>query len=95
MLRYPSLTGDLKKLGSAIDTYWCQKRIIAPGCEPLFIRHLMDQMAPLVHGQCLAGAGGGGFYFALLKDTSDRRQAEKMIASIQVRDLFKRSAGIK
>ena len=72
------------KLGRCIDTYWTQKKMIAPGCEPLFVAQLMDRMSPFVHGQSLTGAGGGGFYFGLLKDASARNQAESMITSMQV-----------
>ena len=76
--------GDIPALGRAIDTYWAQKRAIAPGSEPLFVRELMDRMAPHVYGQSLAGAGGGGFYFALLKEDSDKSLIENVISSVKV-----------
>ena len=71
-------------MGRAIDMYWSQKRTLAPGSEPQFVRELMDRMAPYVYGQSLAGAGGGGFYFALLKENSDRTLIEDIVFSVKV-----------
>ena len=53
--------GSLPLLGQCLTSYWEQKKLMAPGCEPLLVRLLMDVLAPHVHGQSLAGAGGGGF----------------------------------
>jgi fucokinase len=51
-------SGNFDQLCHAVDVYWCQKKAIAPGCEPQMVKNLMDALSNLVHGQSLAGAGG-------------------------------------
>lgn len=58
---------DLEGIGRALDLYWVQKKKMAPGCEPAFVRRMMDAFAPLAYGQSLAGAGGGGFMYVITK----------------------------
>ena len=41
----------------------------------------MDRLRDSVYGQSLAGAGGGGFYFALLKDPSQIDAVRQIIES--------------
>uniref|UniRef100_A0AAY4CRX2 L-fucose kinase n=1 Tax=Denticeps clupeoides TaxID=299321 RepID=A0AAY4CRX2_9TELE len=60
--------GNLSKLGACLDCYWQQKKVMAPGCEPVAVRSMMAALQPLVLGQSLAGAGGGGFLFLLTRD---------------------------
>ncbi|NXT74836.1 FUK kinase, partial [Zapornia atra] len=59
--------GNLPLLGECLDRYWQQKKCMAPGCEPLAVGRMMDALRPYVYGQCLAGAGGGGFLYVLTK----------------------------
>ncbi|NWX91313.1 FUK kinase, partial [Nothoprocta pentlandii] len=59
--------GDLPLLGECLNRYWQQKKCMAPGCEPLAVGRLMAALQPHVYGQCLAGAGGGGFLYVLTK----------------------------
>lgn len=54
---------NFDQLCHAVDVYWCQKKTIAPGCEPLMVKNLMDALSHLVYGQSLAGAGGLSFCF--------------------------------
>ncbi|KAL0155972.1 hypothetical protein M9458_050235, partial [Cirrhinus mrigala] len=56
---------SLVRLGECMDTYWQQKKLMAPGCEPVAVRSMMNALQPLSLGQSLAGAGGGGFLFLL------------------------------
>ena len=62
--------GDLAVLGRCLGTYWEQKKVMAPGCEPALITQLMHAMreAGLVHGVSLGGGGGGGFCVAITKE---------------------------
>ena len=80
--------GDLISLGRCIDSYWSQKKVIAPGCQPYLVEELMRCMHPLVYGQSLTGAGGGGFYFALLKQPSHVGRIRDIIASIEVKMIY-------
>uniref|UniRef100_A0A672YRT8 Fucose kinase n=1 Tax=Sphaeramia orbicularis TaxID=375764 RepID=A0A672YRT8_9TELE len=45
-----------------------QKKLMAPGCEPASVRTMMEALRPLVLGQSLAGAGGGGFLYLLTRE---------------------------
>uniref|UniRef100_A0A3P9H9N0 L-fucose kinase n=1 Tax=Oryzias latipes TaxID=8090 RepID=A0A3P9H9N0_ORYLA len=60
--------GSLSRLGQCLDRSWQHKKLMAPGCEPASVRVLMDALRPLVLGQSLAGAGGGGFLYLLTKE---------------------------
>jgi len=71
---------DLEGLGSCLDRYWKIKKALAPGSEPALVCSLLHALKPYVLGASLAGAGGGGFLVALLKDPSDR---EKAVAAVR------------
>lgn len=66
-VRESFLKGDLEAIGKWLDHYWQLKKVLADGCEPLFVGRLMEILRPHVHGQLLLGAGGGGFLCALTK----------------------------
>lgn len=59
---------------------------MAPGCEPLAVRRMMDVLAPHVHGQSLAGAGGGGFLYVLTKKPRQKEAVEAVLAKTEVAD---------
>ena len=59
---------------------------MAPGCEPLVVRRMMDVLAPHVHGQSLAGAGGGGFLYLLTKEPRQKEALEAVLAKTEVPD---------
>ncbi|GAB1609418.1 L-fucose kinase-like [Argonauta hians] len=75
--------GDLESVGDCINKYWTLKKIMAPGCEPAAVKQLMDILQPFTYGMSLAGAGGGGFFYAVLKDTSIKKQLPTIISSIK------------
>ncbi|XP_034540706.1 L-fucose kinase [Notolabrus celidotus] len=68
--------GSLSRLGACLDRSWQQKKLMAPGCEPASVRAMMEALRPLVLGQSLAGAGGGGFLYLL---TREPRQQEAVL----------------
>ncbi|XP_061577517.1 L-fucose kinase isoform X1 [Cololabis saira] len=68
--------GSLSRLGQCLDRSWQQKKLMAPGCEPASVRAMMEALRPLVLGQSLAGAGGGGFLYVL---TREPRQCEAVL----------------
>lgn len=67
-----------------MDRYWELKKKMAPGCEPAAIRNLMQNLRPHVFGMSLAGAGGGGFFYAIAKDSSLKIQLNEIIYKIPV-----------
>ncbi|XP_012586129.1 PREDICTED: L-fucose kinase [Condylura cristata] len=75
--------GNLPLLGQCLTLYWEQKKLMAPGSEPLAVRRIMDVLAPHVHGQSLAGAGGGGFLYLLTKEPRQREALEAVLAKTQ------------
>ncbi|XP_047496936.1 LOW QUALITY PROTEIN: L-fucose kinase-like [Penaeus chinensis] len=64
------LEGDRKELGLCIDKYWSLKKMVASGCEPGKVKKLMSSLRNHCLGMSLAGAGGGGYLYAL-KTLSD------------------------
>lgn len=72
--------GDIEKLGACISCYRKQKCIMAPGTEPDSIHEVMEAIDPLVLGQTLTGAGGGGFLVLITKEPN---MADKVKAVIQ------------
>ncbi|XP_020752313.2 L-fucose kinase isoform X2 [Odocoileus virginianus] len=75
--------GSLPLLGQCLTSYWEQKKLMAPGCEPLAVRRMMDVLAPHVHGQSLAGAGGGGFLCLLTKEPRQKEALEAKLAKTE------------
>ncbi|XP_029821347.1 L-fucose kinase [Manacus vitellinus] len=75
--------GDLPLIGECLDRYWQQKKVMAPGCEPLAVGHMMDALRPHVHGQCLAGAGGGGFLYVLTKAPQQREALQQILTGTE------------
>lgn len=78
-------TGDLELLGTCLECYWQQKKRMAPGCEPLAVGRMMGALRPYVHGQCLAGAGGGGFLYVLTKAPRQKEALHQILAKIEVK----------
>uniref|UniRef100_A0A8C3HR40 Fucose kinase n=1 Tax=Chrysemys picta bellii TaxID=8478 RepID=A0A8C3HR40_CHRPI len=75
--------GNLPLLGECLTRYWQQKKCMAPGCEPLAVRRMMDALQPYVYGQSLAGAGGGGFLYILTKEPSQKDFIQQILANTE------------
>nr|XP_058947533.1 L-fucose kinase-like [Pocillopora verrucosa] len=72
--------GNIEKLGECMNCYRKQKCIMASGTEPKGISEMMKALEPLVLGQTLTGAGGGGFLVLLTKEPN---MADKVRAVIE------------
>ncbi|KYO37017.1 L-fucose kinase isoform C [Alligator mississippiensis] len=75
--------GNLPYLGDCLNRYWQQKKCMAPGCEPLAVKHMMEALQPYVHGQSLAGAGGGGFLCVLTKEPRQKEALQHILAKTE------------
>ncbi|OXB54282.1 hypothetical protein ASZ78_002909 [Callipepla squamata] len=75
--------GNLPLIGKCLDLYWQQKKCMAPGCEPLAVGRMMDVLRPYVYGQCLAGAGGGGFLYVLTKIPQQKETLHQILAKTE------------
>eukprot|EP00160_Parvularia_atlantis_P003800 Unigene13194_Nuclearia_a/m.39958 Unigene13194_Nuclearia_a/g.39958 ORF Unigene13194_Nuclearia_a/g.39958 Unigene13194_Nuclearia_a/m.39958 type:complete len:287 (+) Unigene13194_Nuclearia_a:1117-1977(+) len=74
--------GDVATLGRCVSTYWEQKKALAgTACEPPHVTAIMDLLRPHVWGQALAGAGGGGFLFAITKRPDAAAELEALVRS--------------
>uniref|UniRef100_A0A3P8X4B2 L-fucose kinase n=1 Tax=Cynoglossus semilaevis TaxID=244447 RepID=A0A3P8X4B2_CYNSE len=71
--------GSLSRLGQCLDRSWQQKKLMAPGCEPASVRTMMEALRPLVLGQSLAGAGGGGFLYLLTREPQQRQAVQQLL----------------
>ncbi|XP_065519301.1 L-fucose kinase isoform X2 [Lathamus discolor] len=75
--------GNLALIGKCLDCYWQQKKCMAPGCEPLAVGRMMDALRPYVYGQCLAGAGGGGFLYVLTRAPRQKDVLHQILAKTE------------
>lgn len=58
---------------------------MAPGCEPASVKAMMEALRPLVLGQTLAGAGGGGFLYVLTREPGQREEVLRVLRNTPVR----------
>ncbi|GLD61656.1 L-fucose kinase [Lates japonicus] len=75
--------GSLSRLGQCLDRSWQQKKLMAPGCELASVRTMMEALRPLVLGQSLAGAGGGGFLYLLTREPRQRQAVLQVLNNTQ------------
>uniref|UniRef100_A0A3Q2Z7S8 L-fucose kinase n=1 Tax=Hippocampus comes TaxID=109280 RepID=A0A3Q2Z7S8_HIPCM len=75
------LDGCLLSLGLCLDRSWQHKKRMAPGCEPASVRVMMEALSPLVLGQSLAGAGGGGFLCLLTHQPDHKDEVVRVLAN--------------
>jgi fucokinase len=76
------LAGDWVALGRCLNRSWELNQQLEPTCSNLTLTALVSRIAPLVAGAKLAGAGGGGFLFALARDRDCRAQLEALLADV-------------
>ncbi|XP_048371210.1 L-fucose kinase isoform X2 [Sphaerodactylus townsendi] len=75
--------GNLALLGKCMSNYRLQKKVMAPGCEPLVVQRMMEALQPHVYGQSLAGAGGGGFLCILTKQPRMQEALQRVLAKTE------------
>jgi fucokinase len=73
---------DVAALGACLARYWRLKAALAPGSEPALVTALLAALRPWVSGASLAGAGGGGFLVAILREPKDRAAAEAAVRAV-------------
>lgn len=61
---------------------------MAPGCEPASVRAMMEALRPLVLGQSLTGAGGGGFLFLLTREPRQQEVVLQVLNNTPVRGFY-------
>uniref|UniRef100_A0A671TJY6 L-fucose kinase n=1 Tax=Sparus aurata TaxID=8175 RepID=A0A671TJY6_SPAAU len=78
--------GSLSRLGLCLDRCWLQKKLMVPGCEPASVRTMMEALVPLVLGQSMAGAGGGGFLYLLTREPQQQQAVLQVLNNTPVRN---------
>ena len=71
---------DLDGFGGLLGEHWALNKRMDPGCTNGFIDGLFEAMAPYVCGGKLAGAGGGGFAFAVARDKGAAQGLERTLS---------------
>jgi fucokinase len=74
--------GDWAELGRCLDRSWMLNRQVEPTCTNDSLDALFGRIAPFVLGAKLAGAGGGGFLFALARDRAARERLESLLTTV-------------
>lgn len=72
------------RVGELWSYFWQLKKRMATGSEPVSVSHMIKALAPYALGCCVAGAGGGGFLFVLMKEANQRELVEKTLAKLEV-----------
>ncbi|XP_064610503.1 L-fucose kinase-like [Liolophura sinensis] len=76
--------GDIEKVGNLLDKYWALKRRMAVGSEPVACTRMMTAIRPYAHGMVLAGAGGGGFLFIMMKNPNNPKdKVREILATVE------------
>ena len=76
--------GNLEEVGDCLDQYWILKKVMAPGCEPSGVTHMIQALRPYISGTCMAGAGGGGFLYLLMKEPQKHDFVRNVIQDLKV-----------
>ena len=73
----------MAQLGACVDKYWVQKKVMAPGCEPELCCRIFEALRQVSWGMSLAGAGGGGFMYVLLKEEMTNGRVRELIENLE------------
>ncbi|KAF9989307.1 hypothetical protein BGZ75_006858 [Mortierella antarctica] len=80
--------GDISTVGAVLSRYFTDKRFLSNTTldHPPVVGKLLAHLAPYIEGASLAGAGGGGFLTALLKDGLDREDVVSTVKTAMSND---------
>jgi fucokinase len=76
------LAGDWERLGRCVRRSWELNQQLEPSCSNPSLAALFARIDAFVWGAKLAGAGGGGFLFALARDRYSRERLEALLAGM-------------
>lgn len=77
------LREDLDSVGQCLAEYWAIKKTLAPGAEPQLVKNILQVLDPYILGGSLAGAGGGGFMTAVLRDGVNRDEVVEKVRRME------------
>ena len=73
--------GDWRGFTAALNAYWMNKKALDPGSTNPQVESIIARIAPWTEAVSLAGAGGGGFLFAIAKSKVAKAKMEKVLAA--------------
>ena len=73
--------GDYATFTACLNRYWLNKKALDPGSTNPRVESIIARIAPWTDAVSLAGAGGGGFLFALAKSRAAKARMLKVLAS--------------
>ena len=72
---------DWNGFAAALNAYWMNKKALDPGSTNPHVESVIARIAPWTEAVSLAGAGGGGFLFAVAKSKAAKARMEKVLAA--------------
>ena len=72
---------DWKGFVAALNAYWMNKKALDPGSTNPQVESIIARIAPWADAVTLAGAGGGGFLFAIAKSNAAKLKMQKVLAA--------------
>ena len=72
---------DWNGFAAALNAYWMNKKALDPGSTNPHVESVIARIAPWTEAVSLAGAGGGGFLFAVAKSKAAKAHMEKVLAA--------------
>ena len=73
--------GDMVRFTAVMNRYWLNKKALDPGSTNPHVESIIARIAPWTDAVTLAGAGGGGFLFALAKSRQAKAQMLEVLAA--------------
>ena len=71
--------GDWRGFEAALNSYWLNKKALDPGSTNPMVESIIARIAPWTAAVSLAGAGGGGFLFAIAKSRAAKVKMLKVL----------------
>lgn len=73
--------GDWRTFASVLNAYWMSKKALDPGSTNPQVESIIARISPWTDAVSLAGAGGGGFLFAVAKSKAAKKKMESVLAA--------------
>ena len=73
--------GDWCAFAAVLNAYWMNKKALDPGSTNAQVESIVARIAPWTDAVTLAGAGGGGFLFALAKSRTAKARMMRVLES--------------
>lgn len=73
--------GDWDAFAAVLNSYWMNKKALDPGSTNAQVESIIARIAPWTAAVSLAGAGGGGFLFAIAKSSTAKKKMQAVLSS--------------